>query len=71
VDEIAASLPKLRSPLTGKEIMEILDMEPGPPVGLAKGALINAIVDGEIPPEKHAAREFIIDWWQGGGDRSS
>lgn len=71
VDQISASLPKAQSPLTGKEIMEILDMEPGPSVGLAKGALVDAVVDGEIPPEKCAARKFILDWWQGGGDRSS
>lgn len=60
VELIMGSLPEPRSPLTGQEIMEILDIEPGLSVGRAKNALIEAVVEGDIPSEKEAAREFLL-----------
>ena len=60
---IMGSLPEPRSPLTGQQIMEILDIEPGLSVGRAKNTLIGAIVDGDIPPEEEAARRFLTEWW--------
>jgi len=60
VEMIMRSLPEPRSPLTGGEIMEILNIEPGVSVGRAKKALIDAVVEGDIPPEKDAAREFLL-----------
>jgi poly(A) polymerase len=66
VEEVMRSMPKPRSPLTGQQIMEILDIEPGLSVGRAKNALIEAVVEGDIPPEEDAASEFLIKWWQGG-----
>jgi len=60
VNKILESLPEPRSPLTGQEIMEILDIEPGLSVGRAKNALIDAVVEGDIPPEKDAAREYLL-----------
>ncbi len=65
VERMMGSLPEPRSPLTGKQIMEILDIEPGLSVGRAKNALIEAVVEGDIPPEEDAARRFLIEWWKG------
>ena len=61
---VMGSLPEPRSPLTGKQIMEILDIEPGLSVGRAKNALIAAVVEGDIPPEEGEARRFLIEWWK-------
>lgn len=66
VEMIIGSLPEPRSPLTGREIMEILNVEPGVSVGRAKKALIDAVVEGDIPPEKDEARRFLLEWWKGG-----
>jgi poly(A) polymerase len=65
VEIIMGSLPVPRSPLTGQEIMELLDLEPGLLVGRAKNALIEVIVEGDIPPEEDAARQFLLKWWEG------
>jgi len=70
VEVVMRSMPKPRSPLTGQQIMEILDIEPGLSVGRAKNVLIEAVVEGDIPPEEDAARQFLLNWWQGDGDRS-
>ena len=67
VEVVMRSMPKPRSPLTGQQIMELLDIEPGLSVGRAKNALIEAVVEGDIPPEEDAARQFLLKWWQGGG----
>jgi tRNA nucleotidyltransferase/poly(A) polymerase len=63
IEMMMGSLPEPRSPLTGIQVMEILDIEPGLPVGRAKNALIEAVVEGDIPPEEDAARRFLIEWW--------
>ena len=70
VSNVMGTMPKPRSPLTGRQIMEILEIEPGLSVGRAKSVLVNAIVEGDIPAEEDAARKFLLKWWQGGGDRS-
>jgi len=65
VETIRGTMPKPRSPLTGQQIMEILDIEPGLSVGKAKNALIEAVVEGDIPPEEEAARQFLEEWYSG------
>jgi len=63
VKAVTASMPRPRSPLTGLQIMESLDIKPGPSVGRAKDALVEAVVEGEIPPEEDAARQFLLKWY--------
>ncbi|MDF1526949.1 MAG: HD domain-containing protein [bacterium] len=65
VETIRGTMPKPRSPLTGQQIMEILDIEPGLSVGEAKKALVEAVVEGDIPPEEDAARRFLEEWYSG------
>jgi hypothetical protein len=43
--------------------MEILDIGPGESVGRAKDAIIEAVVEGDIPPEEDAARRFLVKWF--------
>ena len=49
-----------QSPLRGDEIIELLGVPPGPVIGEIKKAIEEAILDGEIPNEYDAAREYFF-----------
>ncbi len=50
-------------PLDGREIMALLNLEPGPRVGEAKQVLLEAILDGKLSPEdKEGAQKYLKDW---------
>jgi poly(A) polymerase len=52
---------RIKSPLTGREIMEILNIEPGPEVGRAKAFLEEQIVEGVLlPGDKAKAVELLL-----------
>lgn len=48
-------------PVHGEEIIEAFDIPPGPAVGIIKSAIKEAILDGIIPNEHEAARNFMIE----------
>jgi poly(A) polymerase len=50
---------QLRSPLSGDEVMSILQLEPGPQVGQWLSKLSDAVVEGEIAPGN---KEEAIQW---------
>ncbi len=52
-------LRAFQSPLRGEEIMERAGLKAGPTVGAIKKRIENAILDGEIPNEYDAAREYF------------
>ena len=71
-------LRAFQSPLRGDEIMELSKLKPGPTVGNIKEAIEEAILDGIIPNEYNAAKEYFSkikdkylekaeDWEKGGG----
>ena len=51
-------------PVDGMEIMELFHLEPCSLVGELKSAIKDAILDGVIPNEHEAAKQFVIELWQ-------
>jgi putative nucleotidyltransferase with HDIG domain len=49
-----------QSPLRGDEIIELLGIEPGPVIGKIKSAIEEAILEGEIPNEYEAAKDYFF-----------
>lgn len=52
-------LREFQSPVRGEEIMELCGLKPGPTVGKIKKALEEAILDGKIPNDYEAARQYF------------
>ena len=47
-------------PITGAEIMAMFNLAPGREIGILKERVKEAILEGNIPNEKEAAREFVL-----------
>ena len=71
VGNMLAVMPSPESPLSGSRIMEILNIGPGPDVGMAKNTLVNAVLNGDIRPEAEHAEKFLVNWWKEDGGRLS
>jgi len=52
-------MAEFQSPVRGDEIMDICEIGPGPLVGKIKDQIEQAILDGEIPNDHEAAKEYL------------
>lgn len=60
IDAVNAERPsRLAPPVSGEDIMESRRLEPGPEVGRIKRRLEELIIDGEIPPDRQAALDYL------------
>ncbi|WP_407480731.1 CCA tRNA nucleotidyltransferase [Elizabethkingia meningoseptica] len=48
-------------PISGEEIMDMFNLKPGREIGILKEKVKEAILEGDIPNEKEAARSFVIE----------
>lgn len=53
-------LREFQSPVDGKEIMDICEIKPSKTVGLIKNEIEEAILEGDIPNEYEAAKEYFL-----------
>lgn len=51
---------RFKSPISGSEIIEICELEPGPMIGALKERIEDAILDGVIPYNYESAREHLL-----------
>jgi len=50
-----------KNPVSGDEIMDVLNLQPGPLVGKVKEDIKEAIMDGEIPNNHDAALKYMLE----------
>ena len=49
-----------KNPISGEEVMKVLEIKPGPVVGKVKDEIKNAILDGDIPNNYDAAYQYLL-----------
>ena len=60
LDAVRAEHPSRLAPLiTGEDIMRIRGIGPGPEVGRIKQKLEELVIDGELPPESQAVKDYL------------
>lgn len=59
--EARDKMRNFNSPVRGEEIIELCNVKPGPVVGAIKERIEDAILDGVIPNDHEAAKEYMME----------
>jgi poly(A) polymerase len=63
IDAVLSEIPSRLAPLlTGEDVMRVRGIGPGPEVGRIKQRLEELVIDGEIPPTREAALEYLAQY---------
>jgi len=63
IDAVLSEMPSRLAPLlTGEDVMRVRGIGPGPEVGRIKQRLEELVIDGEIPPTREAALEYLAQY---------
>lgn len=54
-------IERLKPPINGHEVMELLGIRPGPKVGEVLNALLEAVIDQKIEPTPEASKKFVLE----------
>ncbi len=57
-------LAQWRPPVSGHDIMELLQLNEGRMIGIIKSRMENAIIDGQIPYDRQAALDYVLQVWK-------
>ncbi|HXM56831.1 MAG TPA: CCA tRNA nucleotidyltransferase, partial [Candidatus Dormibacteraeota bacterium] len=52
---------RMRIPVTGRDVMRIRGLPPGPEVGRIKAELEELVLDGTLPPDREALLAYLRD----------
>jgi len=52
---------RMRIPLTGRDIMHVRELAPGPEVGRIKAKLEELVLDGTLPPDRELLLAYVRD----------
>jgi len=52
---------RMHVPLTGRDIMRVRGLAPGPEVGRIKARLEELVLDGTLPPDREALLAYVRD----------
>jgi poly(A) polymerase len=58
---LAETPSRMRTPITGRDIMKVRGLSPGPEVGRIKAQLEELVLDGTLPPDREALLAHLRD----------
>ena len=56
---LAEAPSRMRIPLTGRDIMRVLGLPPGPEIGRIKARLTELVIEGVLPPDREVLLEYL------------
>jgi hypothetical protein len=58
-EALAETPTRFRAPVSGRDVMNVLQLPAGPDVGRIKARLEEMVLDGELPPDRAAVMAYL------------